>query len=33
MEMVGKAIGRPPASITPRFTAATSRGTLAWQAL
>jgi len=28
IEMVGNSIGRPPASITPRFTASTSRGTL-----
>ena len=33
IEMVGKAIGKPPASITPRFTASISCGTLPWQGL
>ncbi len=33
MEIVGNSIGRPPASITPRFTASISRGTLPWQGL
>ena len=33
MEIVGKAIGMPPANITPRFTASTSSGTLPWQGL
>ena len=33
IETVGNAIGIPPASITPRFTASTSCGTLPWQAL
>jgi hypothetical protein len=32
-EMVGKATGRPPAISTPRFTASTICGTVAWQAL
>ena len=32
-EIVGNSIGKPPASMTPRFTASTSFGTLAWQAL
>ena len=31
--MVGNAIGMPPASITPRFTASISSGTLPWQGL
>ena len=33
MEIVGNAIGRPPASMTPRLTAATSCGALPWQGL
>ena len=33
MEIVGNGTGRAPASITPRFTASTRSGTLAWQAL
>jgi len=33
MEMVGKSIGRPPASITPRLTASISCGALPWQGL
>jgi hypothetical protein len=33
MEIVGKAIGMPPASITPRFTASTSAPTLPWHGL
>ncbi len=33
MEMVGKRIGRPPASITPRPMAAMSCGALPWQGL
>ncbi len=33
IEMVGKSTGRPPASITPRFTASISWGMLPWQAL
>ena len=32
-EMVGKAIGRPPASITPRCTASINCGALPWQGL
>ncbi len=32
-EMVGKSIGRPPASITPRLTASISCGALPWQGL
>jgi len=32
-EIVGKAIGRPPASITPRLTASISCGALPWQGL
>jgi hypothetical protein len=30
---VGKAMGRPPAASTPRFTAATSSGAVRWQLL
>ena len=33
MEMVGKRMGRPPASITPRLTAAMSCGALPWHGL
>ena len=33
MEMVGKRIGRPPASITPRLDASMSCGALPWQGL
>ena len=33
IEMVGNSIGSPPASITPRFTASISCGTLPWQGL
>ncbi len=33
MEMVGNAIGSPPASITPRFAAAIRSGTLPWHGL
>jgi len=33
IEMVGNSIGRPPASMTPRFTASIRRGTLPWQGL
>ena len=33
IEMVGKSIGKPPASITPRLTASISCGTLPWQGL
>jgi hypothetical protein len=33
MEMVGKAMGRPPASMTPRRTASMSWGALPWQGL
>ena len=33
IEMVGKSIGIPPASITPRLTASTSCGALPWQGL
>src|SRR6476660_4551026 len=33
MEIVGNSIGSAPASITPRLIAATSFGTLPWQAL
>ena len=32
-EMVGKTIGSPPASITPRLTASMSCGALPWQGL
>ena len=32
-DMVGNGTARPPASITPRFTASTRSGTLPWQAL
>ena len=32
-EMVGNSIGRPPASITPRFTASINCGALPWQGL
>ncbi len=32
-EMVGNSIGKPPASITPRFTASISCGALPWQGL
>jgi len=33
MEMVGNSTGRPPASMTPRFTASIRSGTVLWQAL
>ncbi len=33
IEMVGKSIGRPPASITPRFTASINCGMLPWHGL
>ena len=33
IEIVGNSIGSAPASITPRFTAAMSCGTVAWQGL
>ena len=33
IEIVGNAIGRPPASMTPRFTASISCGALPWQGL
>ncbi len=33
MDMVGKTMGRPPASITPRLAASMSWGTLPWQGL
>ena len=33
IEIVGNGIGRPPASITPRFTASISWGALPWQGL
>src|SRR5215467_7292301 len=33
IEIVGNAIGRAPASITPRLTASISWGTLPWQGL
>ncbi len=33
IDTVGKAKGRPPDSITPRFTASTSARTLPWQGL
>jgi hypothetical protein len=32
-EMVGKSMGRPPASMTPRLTASISWGALPWQGL
>ena len=32
-EIVGNSIGRPPANITPRLSASTILGTLAWHAL
>ena len=32
-EIVGKSSGRPPAAITPRFTASTSSGKWRWQLL
>ena len=32
-ETVGNASGSPPAASTPRFTAATSSGTVRWQLL
>ncbi|MNN41185.1 hypothetical protein D3C81_1552880 [compost metagenome] len=32
-EMVGKAIGSPPASMMPRFTASSSCGMLPWHGL
>ena len=32
-EIVGNAIGSPPASMTPRLTASTSCGALPWQGL
>ena len=32
-EIVGKSIGRPPASMTPRLTASISWGALPWQGL
>ncbi len=33
MEMVGKTMGRPPASMTPRLTLSMRSGTLPWQGL
>ena len=33
IDIVGKTIGRPPASMTPRFAASISCGTLPWQGL
>ena len=33
IDIVGKTIGSPPASMTPRFAASTSWGTLPWQGL
>ena len=33
MDMVGKSIGNPPASITPRLTASINWGALPWQGL
>ncbi len=33
MEMVGKSIGKPPASITPRLTASINCGALPWHGL
>ena len=33
IEIVGKSIGSPPASMTPRLTASTSCGALPWQGL
>ena len=33
IEIVGKAIGSPPASMTPRLTASSSCGMLPWQGL
>ncbi len=33
IEIVGKSIGRPPASITPRLTASSSCGALPWHGL
>ncbi len=33
IEIVGNGIGRPPASMTPRFTASISCGALPWQGL
>ena len=33
IDMVGKTIGRPPASMTPRLAASMSCGTLPWQGL
>ncbi len=33
IEMLGKSIGSPPASITPRFTASMSWGALPWHGL
>ncbi len=33
IDIVGNTIGRPPASMTPRFAASISWGTLPWQGL
>ena len=33
IEIVGKSIGKPPASMTPRLTASISWGALPWQGL
>ena len=33
MDMVGKSMGKPPASITPRLTASINWGALPWQGL
>ena len=33
MDMVGKSMGNPPASITPRLTASINCGALPWQGL